>query len=139
MPQSFKHSVPSHTETSSSDSFDGTIVRPQSALIYEPTAHSQSTDKLAKMVHLRNGEVPHVHQFARSRFSPGSESGMHAHDSANELFYVVQGSLEIEFTDGTLTLAAGDSVTVLHATKHNVRNRGDSPIDAEVLVMNLAV
>ncbi len=43
----------------------------------------------------------------------------HAHDEQDELFYIVKGSLRIEFEDGPIDLAAGDFLTVPRGVRHN--------------------
>jgi mannose-6-phosphate isomerase-like protein (cupin superfamily) len=43
----------------------------------------------------------------------------HAHDGQDELFYVVKGSLRIEFEDGAVDLEAGDFLTVPSGVRHN--------------------
>ncbi len=43
----------------------------------------------------------------------------HAHDAEDELFYVVKGTLRIEFEDGATTLRQGDFLTVPKGLRHN--------------------
>lgn len=43
----------------------------------------------------------------------------HAHDGEDELFYIVKGSLKIEFNDQTVTLEKGDFLTVPRGVRHN--------------------
>ncbi len=43
----------------------------------------------------------------------------HAHDGQDELFYVVKGSLRIEFEDGAVILDQGDFLTVPSGVRHN--------------------
>lgn len=43
----------------------------------------------------------------------------HAHDGEDELFYIVRGSLRIEFEDGPIDLAKGDFLTVPKGVRHN--------------------
>lgn len=43
----------------------------------------------------------------------------HAHHGQDELFYIVKGSLQIEFEDGVVNLETGDFVTVPSGVRHN--------------------
>jgi len=43
----------------------------------------------------------------------------HSHDGEDELFYVVKGSLRIEFDDGSVELSEGDFLTVPRGVRHN--------------------
>ncbi|MGY3231705.1 mannose-6-phosphate isomerase-like protein (cupin superfamily) [Luteibacter sp. HA06] len=43
----------------------------------------------------------------------------HAHDGQDELFYIVKGSLRLEFEDRAVTLNEGDFLTVPSGVRHN--------------------
>ncbi|GGO93411.1 cupin domain-containing protein [Stakelama pacifica] len=43
----------------------------------------------------------------------------HAHDGQDELFYIVKGSLRIEFENEAVDLKAGDFLTVPSGVRHN--------------------
>jgi mannose-6-phosphate isomerase-like protein (cupin superfamily) len=43
----------------------------------------------------------------------------HAHDGQDELFYIVKGSLRIEFEDNAVDLKEGDFLTVPSGVRHN--------------------
>ncbi|CAN5411107.1 cupin domain-containing protein [soil metagenome] len=43
----------------------------------------------------------------------------HAHDGQDELFYIVKGSLRLEFEDGPVDLKEGDFLTVPSGVRHN--------------------
>ena len=43
----------------------------------------------------------------------------HAHDAEDELFYIVKGTLRIEFEDGPVDLKQGDFLTVPKGVRHN--------------------
>jgi len=56
----------------------------------------------------------------------GYESGLHYHDQQEELYFVHQGTLEIEFGDGsTHRLEEGAFARVDAATPRKLRNLGD--------------
>ena len=57
----------------------------------------------------------------------GYESGLHYHDQQEELYFVHQGTLEMEFGDGSVhRLEEGAFARVDAATLRKVRNIGDS-------------
>lgn len=43
----------------------------------------------------------------------------HAHDDADELFYVIRGSLRMEFEESSVMLSEGDFFTVPRGVRHN--------------------
>jgi uncharacterized cupin superfamily protein len=57
---------------------------------------------------------------------PGIESGFHAHDVQEELYFVHRGEIEIEFIDATREqLVAGSFARVDAPTMRRLRNVGD--------------
>ena len=56
---------------------------------------------------------------------PGVEAGWHYHDRQDELYFVHDGEIEMEFGDGSVkTLPAGSVVRVDADCKRTIRNRG---------------
>lgn len=43
----------------------------------------------------------------------------HAHNNEDELFYIVKGSLRIDFEEGPIELSQGDFLTVPRGIRHN--------------------
>jgi uncharacterized cupin superfamily protein len=63
---------------------------------------------------------------------PGIESGAHYHDQQEELYFLHQGTIEMEFGDGSVhRLHAGGLARVDAATVRRLRNVGD--VDAVYL------
>jgi mannose-6-phosphate isomerase-like protein (cupin superfamily) len=57
---------------------------------------------------------------------PGVETGFHYHDVQEELYFVHQGTIEMEFGDGSVErLSAGGMARVDAATVRKIRNVGD--------------
>jgi mannose-6-phosphate isomerase-like protein (cupin superfamily) len=57
---------------------------------------------------------------------PGIETGFHYHDVQEELYFVHQGTIEMEFGDGSVEcLSAGGMARVDAATVRKIRNVGD--------------
>ncbi|MEM6857760.1 MAG: cupin domain-containing protein [Pseudomonadota bacterium] len=57
----------------------------------------------------------------------------HAHSDSDELFFVIDGELEIEFRDRSETLKAGEMIVVPRGTEHCPRAREG---EVKVLVMD---
>ena len=58
---------------------------------------------------------------------PGYESGLHAHQAQEELYFVHRGTIEMEFADGSVhRMAEGAFARVDAATPRKVRNVGDT-------------
>ncbi len=68
---------------------------------------------------------------------PGFESGFHLHERQQELYFVHQGELEIEFGDGsTHRLGPGGIARVDPSTPRKFRNTGE--VDAVYVVVGAA-
>jgi uncharacterized cupin superfamily protein len=58
---------------------------------------------------------------------PGYESGFHAHETQEELYFVHRGTIEMEFGDGSLErLEEGAFARVDAATARKIRNVGEA-------------
>jgi len=68
---------------------------------------------------------------------PGFESGFHLHERQQELYFVHEGEMEVEFADGTTRrLGPGSLVRVDAPTPRKFRNVGET--DATYLVVGAA-
>jgi len=64
----------------------------------------------------------------------GVETGFHFHDEQEELYFIHQGKVEMEFGDGSKhTLAAGGLARVDAATHRKMRNAGEG--DAVLVIV----
>ncbi|MEM8768573.1 MAG: cupin domain-containing protein [Pseudomonadota bacterium] len=52
----------------------------------------------------------------------------HAHPEEDEAFFVLRGSIAIDFRDGTVTLDTGDFLVVPSGTEHRPRSLTQEPI-----------
>jgi mannose-6-phosphate isomerase-like protein (cupin superfamily) len=59
---------------------------------------------------------------------------MHYHTRARQLFYVIEGQLEIELAGEKVLLASGDSLEVAPVQHHRVTNLSEA--DAHFLVIS---
>jgi len=59
---------------------------------------------------------------------------LHYHTRAVQLFYVIEGQLEIELVGEKVTLASGDSLEIAPILHHRVANT--SKVDAHFLVIS---
>jgi len=58
---------------------------------------------------------------------------MHAHEDADELFYVVEGAMEMRFQDRTVPVCKGEIILVPRGVEHCPRTRPGE--EAQVLVV----
>lgn len=72
-------------------------------------------------------------QMLRSTLQPGADGGdkLYTVNCDVEVVHVISGDFEIQFTDRTVALAAGDTITFPGRELHNWKNAGT--VDAEVL------
>jgi mannose-6-phosphate isomerase-like protein (cupin superfamily) len=70
----------------------------------------------------------------QERIPSGAGEVEHYHQRARQLFFVLDGDLEIEVGDQTFQLSAGESIEVPPGDLHRVRNTGDS--DTSFLVIS---
>ena len=62
----------------------------------------------------------------------GSKNPLHVHDNAEEVLYLIEGTLEHRVGDDTFTLHPGDVIRVPRGTPHDARSVG--AIDARMVV-----
>lgn len=70
----------------------------------------------------------------QERIPPGSAEVKHLHRRAHQLFYVLEGTIEMEIRGEVLELNAGDALEVAPGEPHRVRNT--SPTDASLIVIS---
>lgn len=58
----------------------------------------------------------------------GPEFDWHAHEDEDEAFFVLDGRIDIDFRDGTVTLGAGDFLVVPKKVEHRPRACSQEPI-----------
>lgn len=58
---------------------------------------------------------------------PGHHSPLHQH-ACEEMYYVLEGTGEVEYDGELLPLSVGDAVLMRPDVRHRVFNRGDEPI-----------
>ncbi|MDB4949503.1 MAG: Cupin 2 conserved barrel domain protein [Gemmatimonadetes bacterium] len=70
----------------------------------------------------------------QERMPPGTEEARHRHGTSRQLFYVLDGELEMEVEGAVHTLAAGQALEVAPGAAHQARNA--SAADAHFLVVS---
>jgi quercetin dioxygenase-like cupin family protein len=63
---------------------------------------------------------------------PGSSNPRHAHDSCEEVLYLLQGQLTHSIGDDQVEMRAGDTIIVPAGVMHNAVNHGET--DADMIV-----
>lgn len=74
---------------------------------FSPKIVGEVNGQHVKVVHLEGDKVP-----------------WHTHDAEDELFWVVQGELDVLEREGTVTLGPGEFAIVSHGREHRVVPRG---------------
>ncbi|KAG0228448.1 hypothetical protein BGW41_003426 [Actinomortierella wolfii] len=101
-----------------------------------PIQYVSHDQTLEKRVFLKNGEVPHLTQFARSVIKPGEQVTRHQHRDMTEIFYFISGQCEVEI-DGKVHVATpGTTITVFPREYHEFRNNGTE--DAVMVYFGIA-
>jgi quercetin dioxygenase-like cupin family protein len=67
---------------------------------------------------------------------PGMANPRHAHDTCEEVLYLLQGELTHSLEDGTIEMAAGDTLVVPPGVMHNAVNHGEADADMIVAYSN---
>jgi mannose-6-phosphate isomerase-like protein (cupin superfamily) len=70
----------------------------------------------------------------QERMPPGSAEVKHLHRRSRQLFYVLEGEVQMELPSEVLTLRPGDAVEIAPEQPHRVRNVSDA--DASLLVIS---
>lgn len=58
---------------------------------------------------------------------PGCSIGLHTHDTNAEIYYMLEGTLELNQNGQLCTIQAGDVVFTSDGESHSIANRGDRP------------
>ena len=70
----------------------------------------------------------------QERIPPGAGEVRHFHSRARQLFFVLDGHLDIELRDQVFRISPGDSLEVPPGDTHRVRNDGD--VDVSFIVVS---
>jgi mannose-6-phosphate isomerase-like protein (cupin superfamily) len=93
-----------------------------------PTEGVSHNPGIAKQVMLRNGELPHLTQFAQARFAPGQVAVAHAHANMYEVFFVESGVGRMTVDGRAHHLEVGSCVAVEPGEVHELANIGTAEL-----------
>jgi quercetin dioxygenase-like cupin family protein len=93
-----------------------------------PTEGVSHNPGIAKQVMLRNGELPHLTQFAQARFAPGQVAAAHTHADMFEVFFVESGVGRMTVDGHAHHLQAGSCVAVEPGEVHELENVGHTEL-----------
>ncbi len=96
-----------------------------SQLPIEAVSHNPA---IKKQVMLRAGDLPHLTNFAQSRFTPGQVATAHAHQDMSEVFFVTAGSGRICVDGENHRLAVGSCIAIAPNEVHEITNDGDEDL-----------
>lgn len=91
------------------------------------------TINVIKEVILKNGEVPNLLQLAKTKLLCGDKIEKHAHESMNEIFYVLSGELFVIENKITTKVSSGDTFVVYAKQYHSI----EAIKDTELIYFNL--
>jgi quercetin dioxygenase-like cupin family protein len=60
----------------------------------------------------------------RCYIQPGMENPRHYHPNCDEVLHVLQGTIEHSLDDQSVTMTAGDTISIPQGALHNARNIG---------------
>lgn len=83
---------------------------------------------IAKQVMLRNGDLPHLTNFAQARLGPGQVSPAHAHQDMCEVFFIEAGTGQIAIDGVAYALAPGTCIAVSPPEIHEITNTGQEDL-----------
>jgi quercetin dioxygenase-like cupin family protein len=66
--------------------------------------------------------------------SPGQEQRPHAHADQDKIYYVLEGTARVHLDGQESTLEAGEALVAPAGHAHGLRNAGDAPLVALVVV-----
>lgn len=87
----------------------------------ESVSHNSA---IAKQVMLRNGDLPHLTNFAQARLAPGQVCPAHAHQDMCEVFFIEAGTGQMAIDGIAHPLAPGTCIAVSPRETHEIANTG---------------
>jgi len=102
------------------------ILSSLSKIPVQKTSHEE-VEKIQKKVFLRNGDIPHLTQFAQGYFQPGCLVPNHLHKDMSEVFFIEDGEIEVTVDGKIIVLQKGDCLTVQQGENHSLKNTSSKP------------
>jgi len=68
------------------------------------------------------------HSLAEAALSPGQATVRHHHRLSEEIYYLIEGSGEMELDGERRPVAAGDAILIPPGARHRIANTGDGPL-----------
>lgn len=96
-----------------------------------PATHEDPADPgVVKRVLFRFGEISdgHIQMVNWCLLSPRRSFEPHFHETMDEIFIIVSGTVDITIGNETDALSAGDAVYVPERSVHMMANSGDDPV-----------
>ena len=81
---------------------------------------SHQNDKFKEVI-LKNGEIPGLLQFAKSKFNIGDKIEEHVHESMYVIFYVLKGEVIVMDDEEKVIANEGDTFVIYPLQKHSLR------------------
>jgi len=77
---------------------------------------------IAKKIILKNGDIPHITQYAHTVLPAGKTFSKHAHKDMSEVFTFVSGEGEMEIDGNVFAVKTGTTACVRPNEYHEIRN-----------------
>jgi len=90
-------------------------------------------DQTAKEVILKSGVMPYLLQSAIGILNKNAEIELHSHKSMNEVFYLINGKLQVIIDDDVFIVEPNDSIYVMKKKFHSIK----ALLDSEFLYFSL--
>lgn len=111
--------------------------------------HTKNENRLDLRTQLRGGtgEIKMYHLFEENEMmgkakmctrlvvEPGCSIGSHFHDPEAEIYYVIQGNLEMDDDGVTRQMHAGDIMITGNGAKHGLHNTGDKTAEVFAIIL----
>lgn len=91
---------------------------------------------IKKRVFLKKGDIPKLATFGSAILKPGQSVPAHKHDTAFEVFYILNGKAEFIVNDKKVELVAGDCITIEPGEVHPQSNPYDEDVKWLYFVIN---
>ena len=91
------------------------------------TTNSHNPDLLKNLI-IKKGVIDHLLQFATATFKKGESISSHLHESMFEVFYVLNGEVDVKIGAEKLIASEGDTFWVPIGTLHSLQFQMDSKI-----------
>jgi len=85
---------------------------------------TQDSSEIRELMH-PNVQGNQQQSLAEAIVKPGEKTLLHYHEKSEELYYILQGTGEMQLGDETFTVNMGDTICIPSGSQHCIENTGD--------------